>query len=355
MRFTRWCKLDELATLERLVHQYSPSGQEAAAVREFVRIARAYGYRARVDAVGNGIASRGTGRPRIVFLGHIDTVDGDLPVRRRGGRLYGRGAVDAKGPLVAALLAGRESSGPGEYRVIAAVGEETDSRGARHIVGHPAPDATIIGEPSGWDGITIGYKGMVKLVATFRGQRSHYSSPAPTAMDRAIDWVGTLRAFVAGRSGPSLFHSLTMKVVGLESQLQGDDETAVATIDLRLPPGASTSELMRSLPRAPGPCSFATKVRDEPIEVARTNPVVAALVSGVRAAGGRPTLWRKGGTSDLSLTVRAWSVPAAAYGPGNARLDHTSRECISAEELRRSVTVLRVALESLRTGPLTPR
>lgn len=347
--------MDELAVLERLVRKYSPSGHEAAAVREFVRIARTYGYRARVDAAGNGIAARGAGRPRVVFLGHIDTVDGDLPIRRRGGRLYGRGTVDAKGPLVAALLAGRENAGPGEYQVVAAVGEETDSRGARHFVARPAPDAVIIGEPSGWDGITIGYKGMIKLVATFGGQRSHYSSPTPTAMDRAVDWVGTLRAFVASRRGPSAFHSLTMKVVGLESRLQGDDETAVVTVDLRLPPGTSTSELMRSLPRAPGRCSFTMKMRDEPIEVARTNPVVAALVSGVRAAGGRPTLWRKGGTSDLSLTVRAWSVAAAAYGPGNARLDHTSRERISGAELRRSVTALRVALERLRRSPFTPR
>ena len=46
-----------------------------------------------------------------MLLGHIDTVPGRVPVRREGGRLYGRGAVDAKGPLacfVAARGAWRE-------------------------------------------------------------------------------------------------------------------------------------------------------------------------------------------------------------------------------------------------------
>jgi acetylornithine deacetylase/succinyl-diaminopimelate desuccinylase-like protein len=42
-------------------------------------------------------------------------------VRRRAGRLYGRGTVDAKGPIAAALLAGHHLAGPGEYLVVAAV------------------------------------------------------------------------------------------------------------------------------------------------------------------------------------------------------------------------------------------
>ena len=37
----------------------------------------------------------------IVLLGHMDTVPGDIPIRREGDVLYGRGSVDAKGPLAA--------------------------------------------------------------------------------------------------------------------------------------------------------------------------------------------------------------------------------------------------------------
>ena len=347
--------MDEARVLERLVRRYSPSGQEASAVREFVRVARELGYSARTDAVGNGIARRGRGRPRIVFLGHIDTVEGRLPVRRRAGRLFGRGTVDAKGPLSAALLAGRDLSGPGEYLVVAAVGEEADSRGARHLLGRLRPDAVIAGEPSGWDGVTIGYKGELQVELTFRGRRTHYSSPFPTATDRALAWVGAVRAFVADRTNDSPFRSLTAKVVGVESRRRGDEETARVTVDFRLPPTISTRELLRSLPRAPSASRPAVKIRVEPIEVDRSNPVVASLVEGVRAAGGRPTLWRKAGTSDLNLVVPVWRVPGAAYGPGEARLDHTDRESVSLAELTRSVTVLRVALARLNAGGLTPR
>ncbi len=347
--------MDELDVLERLVRRYSPSRRETPAVGEFVRLARTLGYAAQVDAAGNGIAWRGRGRPKVLFLGHIDTVEGELPVRRTRDRLYGRGAVDAKGPLAAALLAGRADPGPGEYRVIAAVGEETDSRGARHLLGRSRPDALLVGEPSGWDGVTIGYKGEIELTATFRAARTHHSSPSPTASDLALAWVGLLRRYAADHAGESPFRSLTLKVVGMESRRLGGTEVAAVTVDLRLPPGLATDEVLRSLPRDPGRPSIEVRVRVEPIEVSRTNSVVESLVVGIRDLGARPMLWRKGGTSDLNLAAPAWGVPAAAYGPGNARLDHTDREFVSRSELKRSVAVLTRALVRLRSGALTPR
>jgi len=285
-----------------------------------------------------------------MFLGHIDTVEGRLTVRRRAGRLYGRGTVDAKGPLAAALVAGRDLAGAGEYTVVAAVGEETDSRGARHLLSRRRPDAVIAGEPSGWDGVTIGYKGELQVELAFLGRRSHFSSPFPTTADRALEWVETVRAFVKERSGDSPFRSLTAKVVGIESARVGDEESARVTVDFRLPPALSTTALLRSMPRPRGSPRALVRVRVEPVEVDRSNPVVTSLVEGVRAAGGRPTLWRKGGTSDLNLVAPAWRIPAAAYGPGNARLDHTDRESVSLAELSRSIAVLRVALERLRVG-----
>ena len=347
--------MGELGTLERLVRRYSPSGREEAAVLEFVRVAQELGYSARVDATGNGAASRGKGRPVILFLGHIDTVEGRLSVHRARGRLYGRGSVDAKGSLATALWAGRALAGPGEYRVVAAVGEETDSRGARALLRQRRPDAVIAGEPSGWDGVTVGYKGELQLVASFRGRRTHFSSPVPTAMDVALEWIGAVKSYVRARAGESPFRSLTMKVVGLESVRDGDAETARATLDFRLPPGRTAGGVLHELPTDPHRPSLTVRIRVDPVEVDRTNPVVRSLVEGIRAAGGRPTLWRKGGTSDLNLAVRAWGIPGAAYGPGDPHLDHTARESVSAAELARSVRVLRTALERLRSELAIPR
>jgi [amino group carrier protein]-lysine/ornithine hydrolase len=350
--------MDEATVLERLLARYSPSGQERGAVAEFRRLARALGYRVRVDGVGNGVAEVGRGRPVVMFLGHIDTVEGSRPVVRRRGRVHGRGAVDAKGPLAAALLAGDGFRGPGTYRVVAAVREETDSAGARHLARGRPPDSVIAGEPSGWDGITIGYKGDLRLEATFARPRTHWSSPFPTATDLAVAWLGGLGALARERSGESPFRSMTAKAVGFSSEPGADPEVARVTVDVRLPPGLSTAEVLRRLPAEPVRPRLRLLVRIEPTEVARTDPVVAALERAIRAEGGRPTLRRRAGTSDLNVVAARWGARGAAYGPGDSRLDHTAREALSLAELHRSVAVLRRAIADLvrpASAPPTPR
>jgi LysW-gamma-L-lysine carboxypeptidase len=81
-----------------------------------------------------------------MLLGHIDTVTGDIGVRIDGDVLYGRGAVDAKGPLAAFASAAAQSLIPDGWRVvvIGAVEEEiASSTGAHHARECFAPDLCI--------------------------------------------------------------------------------------------------------------------------------------------------------------------------------------------------------------------
>jgi LysW-gamma-L-lysine carboxypeptidase len=341
--------VDEVEALERLVEEYSPSGGEESAVRAFCRLAAGLGYRVRMDPAGNGLARRGRGRPRLVFLGHIDTVPGRLPVGRRRGRLHGRGTVDAKGALAAALIAGSDFPGPGMLEVIACVGEETDSRGARYLARRRDVDAVIAGEPNRWDGVGVGYKGCLRFAATFRGPARHLSSPFPTSADRALAWAERLKAVVQPPAETSPFRSLTLKVAGVRTDV-GAWDTTIVTVDVRLPPGTTNRSVLARLPRAGREPEVRLISRIEPWEVDARTPVVSALVASIRAEGARPTLWRKTGTSDLNLLSPLWKCPAAVYGPGDPHLDHSSRESVSERELRRSVRVLRRAFSLLAEG-----
>src|SRR3989304_5791964 len=121
--------MDEVGVLLELVKAHSPSGREEDGVRAFTQVAQSLGFATEVDGAGNGIARIGSGKPQTLFLGHVDTVEGELPVRVEDGRVYGRGAVDAKGALATALLAAKDHAGPGGSLVVAAGGEGGDSRG----------------------------------------------------------------------------------------------------------------------------------------------------------------------------------------------------------------------------------
>jgi LysW-gamma-L-lysine carboxypeptidase len=286
-----------------------------------------------------------------MFLGHIDTVEGELPIRVEGGRITGRGACDAKGALAAALIAGSRHSGPGELLVVAAVGEERDSRGARHLIPRHRPDFLVVGEPSGWSGVTIGYKGNLSLVLRFEGERSHLSSPENTTVEAGLAFLENLRAFVERRRDESGFRSLTMKVHSIHTLREGSAERVEIGVNLRLPPGVPSDDVIAFLAENGFAGRSEVVDRSEAVEVDPRNVVVRALCAGIRREGAVPTLLRKLGTSDMNLAVPAWDCPAAAYGPGDSHLDHTDAENLEVEEFRRAVGVLQGAFTLLAAQP----
>ncbi len=344
--------MDDVEVLRALLEEYSPSGREGPAVDRFLDLARGLGLDAHSDAVGNAIAHMGRGPPTILFLGHIDTVDGALPVQIEDGRLYGRGACDAKGPLAAALIAASRHQGPGEIIVIGAVGEELDSRGTRALLAyHPAPDFLIVGEPSGWKSVTIGYKGNLSLLLQIEGERAHLSGPEPTTVEQGLALIERLRAFCNASEGRTPFRSLTMKVNSFRTILNHGKEHIDIGVNFRLPPGLPADDVLTLLEPV-GDVRWDVLDRSEAVEVDSKNAVVSALCAGVREQYERPTLLRKLGTSDLNLAAPAWGCPSAAYGPGDSHLDHTDRESLPILDFQRAIGVLGVAFSRLSSvGP----
>src|SRR5579883_1609552 len=103
----------EVELLRGMLRIPSYSGEEGALARYLVGQARGLGLEAHIDEAGNFVAGAGleSGAQPIVLLGHMDTVRGVVPVCIEEGRLYGRGAVDAKGPLAAFLCAAARVAG----------------------------------------------------------------------------------------------------------------------------------------------------------------------------------------------------------------------------------------------------
>ena len=346
-----------VALLHELVATSSVSGAERGAVEVFVRHAAAMGYRAEIDEAGNGLAHRGAGNAdgdcHIVLLGHIDTVPGHIPVRIERGVLHGRGSVDAKGPL-AAMLAGAacvELPAGVRVTVAGAVGEETaDSPGARHLAGRLRPHACLIAEPSGWDGVTLGYKGRLLGRFVFERPMTHTAGPDPSACDAAFSWWASVLAevgrFNAGRE--RTFDQIQVGVRSLRSGSDGLEESVLLEAGFRLPPGVDPGELAERLGAlAEGRGRLEWRGHESAHATDRNDPVVRALSAAVRAEGGTPRPKLKSGTADLNVVAPVWRCPIAAYGPGDSGLDHTPEERLCLEEFKRSCRVVRRAVELL--------
>ena len=69
----------------------------------------------------------GDDRPEIVFSTHMDTVPPFIASTEDEGRIYGRGACDAKGVIAAQILAAEKLRGAGVFAgLLFLVGEERD-------------------------------------------------------------------------------------------------------------------------------------------------------------------------------------------------------------------------------------
>ena len=340
--------------LEALVRIPSVTGGEAEAVRFLQAQARADGLLVSEDAAGNFIADAGHGPRLLLFVGHVDTVPGHIPIRVEQDELWGRGSVDAKGPLAAAYCMARrlKDSPDVTVRVVGAVDEEGDSRGAKALDPSMRPDWIVVGEPSGVHGVTLAYKGILR--GTFRLERAkgHGAHPGPTAGEEAIAFWDAVRTTLRLEDR---FDALQGHLLGLNTSGDGLTDRVEASFHVRLPPGTDPDRLEAQLRELGAEHDVDVKgtERMRPAESSKRSPVAAAFLQAIREVGGEPRFLRKTGTADFNLLAeRHPGVPMVAYGPGDASLDHTPEERIRLADFDQAVDVLTAVARRLASFPL---
>ncbi len=202
---------DERAALERLAEQAAALGLDTDLHQHDLDVLRAHpdhpGEEAPRDELwGLTVTLPGTRPGRIAIDGHVDVVSpGTEPWRLgpwsgavEGGRLHGRGSVDMKGPVVAALhalAALREHERP-EVVLMAVSSEEDGGLGTFAELERDANfDAALLPEPTGLRVVcaqagALTFKGEVRGVAAHAAERLAGHS----AIDR---YVNVHQAFAA--------------------------------------------------------------------------------------------------------------------------------------------------------------
>ena len=344
--------MDPITLLTRMVEIPSYSGDEAALARFLVDSMGALGYRAEIDEAGNAVGVLGDGKQEMLLLGHMDTVPGAIPVRVKNGALYGRGSVDAKGPLAAFIAAGAEvGAQPGKRIVVVGATEEeaASSRGARHVARTRAPAYCVIGEPSGTRGITLGYKGRLVLAYEAETGATHSASPEGKILEEGVEfWNGIRRWADEHNTARTMFDRVDPALREIVSRNDGLREALALRISIRIPLGLAPEAVQRQVEAlAPPTARLRFWGADPPYRPEKNTPLVRAFLASLRAEGLEPTFKVKSGTSDMNVVGPVWNCPIAAYGPGDARLDHTPDEHVDLADYRQAIRVLARVLRAL--------
>jgi acetylornithine deacetylase len=189
----------QIALTRQLIDIDSTTGREADVGRVLASTLRALGYHVTeqhvVDGRFNVIAHREN--PVVVMSTHMDCVPPFFPSRVEGGRLYGRGACDVKGAIVAMIAAAERLHAAGESRVglLFVIAEERGSEGARAANQTPIGSRFLIdGEPTD-NRLGIATRGVYRAKLKATGRAAHSSQPelGESAIDKLIDALVAMR------------------------------------------------------------------------------------------------------------------------------------------------------------------
>ncbi len=352
--------------LEKALRLYTPSGGEKLLAEFLADKCDDLGFEdIHIDDVGNIIAKKGSGSPRIMLCGHMDVVPGKIRVRRDGDKLYGRGASDAKAPLMAMLFAAASvQNNNGTVVFVGAVDEEGNASGIKHLAKQDLGiDYAVFGEPSGIKRVTIAYKGRLAINLRISAEdSSHASAPwlSKNAIEEAVMFCRVLKEGLESgqeeRSRGMMLTATVTKIMGGTSHNVTPKECEVV-LDIRVPVDntckkveETVSRIVERLSQERGVEAFYSILDEtEPFEAQHNSPLVRAFALGIREVeNDHHTLIRKTGTGDMNVIGNHLKIPVVTYGPGDPHEAHTISEKVSIDEYLRGIEVLKKTLHHLK-------
>ena len=328
------------------------------------------------DSFGNVIGLiKGGNAPSLMLNGHLDHVATGDPAgwthpphsgKIVNGSIWGRGAVDMKGPLACMLYAAAiiKKSGitpPGNIFLAAPVMEETGGVGTTHLTTHLHTDLAIVGEPS-HNVLRRGHRGRVELWVTFRGKSIHASVP-----HLGINPYFSLAEFLRHLNDMPMAKDATFGGSNVAPTLIQTDQTSPnvtpgeirLTLDWRNTPAESPAEIVEKVQSAlnrslkngtTGSVTLATRpfttYTGRTIEQSAVFPSFELPADSLLVRQARRTLSQTLGTE---MPVDVWQfatdgghlmaagIPTLGFGPGDETLAHTNREHIRIADMLTAV------------------
>ena len=304
----------------------STTGREQAAGDWLAARLRAMGYSVVEQPVGNGrrniVATLDA--PIVVLSTHYDCVPPFFPSSVRDGRLYGRGACDAKGILAAQVAAAERLREQGERRIglLFVVGEERGSDGADVANASPIGSQYLInGEPTD-SRLGLATRGNLRVRLRATGRACHSAAPQHgiSAIDLLVDALIRLRGLPLPVD-PDL--GATYYSIGL---IEGGVAPNVVS------PHASAEVMFRTV----GP-------HDDLLKLLEALAPLVTVEEVLRVPHVRLKTWTDSSietavfpfTTDIPLLSR-WGAPLL-FGPGSFLLAHTAEEHLEITEMEEAV------------------
>ncbi|WXG40415.1 MAG: M20/M25/M40 family metallo-hydrolase [Candidatus Freyarchaeum deiterrae] len=321
------------------------------------------GYEVKQDEAGNVIGKIGKGEPMLLFSSHIDTVPGEIPIREENGRIYGRGAVDAKASIASMILAGSflpEMNVNGTVIFAGLVEEESSLRGIQTLLeGDLGADWAIFGEPTKCDRICLASKGRLLFKINLKTEGGHVacSWAYKNSIELAYKLWKKFKENVEAHEKTPFFSTVTNL-----TQISGGSAPNVVPgdcqlfIDVRFPHLVKSTKLLGIIEKTFNEfkemnevqISYEVLSQIEGFRAPKDSILVKELAKAIREVRNiDPRYIRKTGTCFMNLIGPWRNIPTISYGPGDPALEHTNDEHIEKQEYLDSLEILKKTIKNI--------
>jgi acetylornithine deacetylase len=308
-----------------LVDIDSTTGREQAAGEWLATALARLGYQVERQPVADGRFNvfAWLDDPIVVLSTHFDCVPPFFPSAVRDGKLYGRGACDAKGILAAQVAAAERLRAGGERRLglLFVVGEERGSDGAvvANAAARPSSAFLVNGEPTD-SRLGIATRGVLRLRLIASGRAAHSSIPehGESAIDKLLDALVRMRTlkWPSDAELGETFYTIGLIEGGIAPNVISPSAWAEVMFRLVGP----VEEVLRAA-RTLEPAVAIEEVLRVPMVRMHTVPGLPASVFPF--------------TTDVPLLDR-WGTPLL-FGPGSILVAHTADEHVRIAEIESAI------------------
>jgi glutamate carboxypeptidase len=367
---------DMLLFLSRIVGMESPSGdslrvgQVADTLDTMFRDAGCVTRRVPVDGYAPHLVAEtagGEGGPRVLLVGHCDTVYpvgtlASMPVRVEGERLLGPGVMDMKGGLVAilfavkALLAVREGPLNGTIRIVVNTDEEPGSHTSRPLWPELAGDVdwALVFEPALEDGSLIHRRKGVGVFQLKVSGRAAHAGAEPEKGANAIVALAKKIVAMADLTDLRLGTTLNAGVARGGNLPYVVPDAAEAMIDIRVPSDAERERILDLIGKisaredVPGTrCRIQGHFHRPPMGPTDVTKRLKQIIEEEAAFLGLPVQWASCGSVSDANNIAAQGVPTIdGMGPSGGRA-HSPEEWMNIPSLFQKTALLAGVLDRI--------
>lgn len=363
-----------LADIEALVTVESPSGDVESLEASARAVARLVRARLGTDATiiegpaGPHVSWSGGGDPKVLLLGHHDTVHpvGTFPAspfRSTAGTASGPGIFDMKAGIVLAVHAIAAMEDRSAVELLITSDEETGSSTSRElVVGRAsAAGAVLVLEPSADGGVLkTGRKGTGTFVVTVEGLAAHAGLEPEKGINAVVALAGLIPA-IAALADPGRGTTVTPTLVAGGTADNVVPDLARCSVDVRVETEAEAARITSAMESFSGVHSAATvtvsgRIGRPPMPEYASRGLFAIAAEVGAELGQQVRGTSVGGGSDGNLTAAAGVATLDGLG-ATGHGAHTRGESIEVAALaprRRLLTALLQRLSSMdRMPPLS--